>query len=102
MLGFETTITEASVSTHTFFEENGYFAWAVASELQNGKWEAFVFFERKADHQNQYVPTMRHRLIVEFDTRDHAMSEAGAWALERMQKDETKLEYGDWYEKGNG
>ncbi|MFM0375170.1 hypothetical protein [Paraburkholderia aspalathi] len=91
------------MSSHTFFEENGYFAWAVAAELPNGKWEAFVFFEQKARHASAVVPAVKHRLIAEFGSRDEAMSAAGARALERMQNNETKLELcGDWYEKGNG
>ncbi|MFM0210744.1 hypothetical protein PQQ96_25425 [Paraburkholderia sediminicola] len=91
------------MSNHTLFEENGYFAWAVAAELPNGKWEAFVFFERKVNHARPVVPAVKHRLITEFGSRDEATSEAGAWALERMQKNETKLELcGDWYEMGNG
>jgi hypothetical protein len=32
--------------SHTFFEDNGFFAWAIVAELSNGAWEAFVFFER--------------------------------------------------------
>jgi hypothetical protein len=79
------------MSSHVFFDENGYFAWAHAAELPNGKWEAFVFFERKADHQRVDVMTMRHRLMQEFDTRELAMSAAGTFALDAMQNHQTKL-----------
>ncbi|MFM0058567.1 hypothetical protein PQR64_23375 [Paraburkholderia phytofirmans] len=88
------------MADNVFFEENGYFAWAFAAPLQNGKWEAFVFFERKADHAKEVTPSIKHRILAEFETREEAMSEAGKWALDRMQRDETKLDGGDLVNNG--
>lgn len=88
------------MADNVFFEENGYFAWAFAAPLENGKWEAFMFFERKADHAKEFAPSIKHRIVAEFDSRDEAMSEAGSWAIERMQRDETKLRGGGFVNNG--
>lgn len=44
--------------------------------------------------------TIMHRIVAEFDSRDEAMSEAGSWAIERMQRDETKLQGGGFVNNG--
>ncbi|BDC42722.1 hypothetical protein PTKU15_60190 [Paraburkholderia terrae] len=102
MLGFLRYVTsqETALADNVFFEENGYFAWAFAAPLENGKWEAFMFFERKADHAKEFTPSIKHRIVAEFDSRDEAMSEAGSWAIERMQRDETKLPGGGFVNNG--
>ncbi|MEM5428838.1 hypothetical protein [Cupriavidus oxalaticus] len=79
------------MADHLFLEENGYFAYAFASEMADGKWEAFVVFERKADHQKTLVPCVKHRLVKQFEEFDRAMAAAGEFALDRMQRDETGL-----------
>ncbi|MGT2476105.1 hypothetical protein [Paraburkholderia terrae] len=88
------------MADNVFFEENGYFAWAFAASLENSKREAFVFFVRKADHAKEFTPSIKHRIVAEFGSRDEAMSEAGAWAIERMQRDETKLQGGGFVNNG--
>jgi len=88
------------VADNVFFEENGYFAWAFAAPLENGKGEAFVFFGRKADHAKEFTPSVKHQIVAEFDSRDEAMSEVGSWAIERMQRDETKLQGGGFVNYG--
>ena len=88
------------MADNVFFEENGYFAWAFAAPLENGQREDFVFFERKADHAKEFTPSIKHRIVAEFDSRDEAMSEAGSWAIERMQRDETKRQGGGFVNNG--
>lgn len=88
------------MADNVFLEGNGYFAWAFAAPLENSKREAFVFFERKADHAKEFTPSIKHRIVAEFDSRDEAMSEAGSWAIERMQRDETKLQGGGFVNNG--
>lgn len=91
MLGFLRYVTsqEIALADNAFFEENGYCAWAFAAPL-----------EKKADHAKEFTPSIKHRIVAEFDSRDEAMSEAGSRAIERMQRDETKLQGGGFVNNG--
>lgn len=64
------------MSSHVFVEDGDYFAHCSAYEKSPGVWEASVMFERKADHVNDLVPGMRHKLKPQFSSREEAMRAA--------------------------
>jgi hypothetical protein len=90
------------MSDHTFFEENDYFFWTFAAELPNGKWEAFVFFERKSDHQEVVVKSVKHRIKREFDSRNDAMSAATDLGYDLASRDATQIDEVGGNVVGNG
>jgi len=50
--------------------------------------------------RRNFTSSVKHRILAEFDSRDEAMSEAGSWAIERMQRDETRLQGGGFVNNG--
>lgn len=76
------------MSDHVFYEENGYFFWVFAAPLENGKWEAFAWFERKIDHANSLVHGVKMRLKHEFNSEAEALDAVTQDAFTRAKGDD--------------
>jgi len=79
------------MAEHLFLEIGAFFAYCEAFEPHPGVWEASVLFERKADHVNSLVPGLRHKIEVEYPSRDSAMSAASGFAHDCVAKGKTGL-----------
>jgi hypothetical protein len=76
------------MSSHLFLEVNGYFVHCSTVQNADQTWMASVLFERKADHQYNRVPGMRHNLTTPFDNDKQAMQAAISYGTtEAEQRD---------------
>ena len=79
------------MSAHVFVEDGDYFAHCSVYEKNPGVWVASVMFERKADHVNDLVPGMRHKLKQHFSSREEAMQAAISHAHAKIADGTTNI-----------
>ncbi|VVE78131.1 hypothetical protein [Pandoraea sputorum] len=81
------------MTTHTMHQENGYFFWVTGVQLKTGKWDAYVYFERVADHdgQKEFVPCMRTTLKGGWASRQEAETVAKVEAFKMAADGNTGL-----------
>ncbi|PTE00834.1 hypothetical protein [Pandoraea apista] len=78
------------MTTHKMYERNGYFTWVTGVQLDSGKWGAYAYFERIADHSDkEFVPCMRITISGEWDSRQEAETAAKIDALQMADADNT-------------
>lgn len=67
---------------HVFTEPGAYYVHSWAEQVENGKWQPYAAFQRKADFAagKLLIPGMTHRLEVLFDTETAARVEAITYA----------------------
>lgn len=61
------------MAAYKIYERNGYYLWVTGIPLDNGKWGAYAWFERRTDHNGQeFVPAVRAAISGERDSRHEA------------------------------
>ncbi|MFJ3316157.1 hypothetical protein ACIPLR_12415 [Herbaspirillum huttiense] len=77
----------------TFFEEEGYVLYCMATHLGNGEWESSVIFERKSDQESAIVPSIRHiTRDIRFQSESDAIARAYQHGLELIQTNKVGLD----------
>ena len=73
-------------------EAGGYYirCWGEFDE-DKGKWRPVISFERIADYRNELVPSIRHQLVVWFETQAEAAKVAEEQFPRIIQTDEVGL-----------